>query len=86
MSKVSARRPFFKNAALGARSPFFCDNHFSALDIVLTTINFQARDLDLQAMGGGGDGTEKKLWTHTYHQTIYESDPSKGLEIMRCSN
>ena len=27
-----------------------------------------------------------KLWTHTYRQIIYESDPSKGLEIMRCSN
>ena len=53
---------------------------------ILTTMNFQVHDLDLQAMGGGGDGTEKKLWTHTYHQTIYESDPSKGLEIIRCSN
>ena len=28
----------------------------------------------------------KTLWTHTYHQNIYESDPSKGLEIMRCPN
>ena len=26
------------------------------------------------------------MWTHTYHQTIYESDLSNGLEIMRCSN
>ena len=26
---------------------------------ILTTINFQARDLDLQAMGGGGDSTEE---------------------------
>ena len=37
-------------------------------------------------MGGDGDGTEKKLRTHTYHQTIYDAEPSKGLEIMRCSN
>ena len=38
-------------------------------------------------MGGGGDVTEKiNLWTHTYHQTICESYPFKGLEIMRCSN
>ena len=28
-------------------------------DDILTTINFQVRDLDLQAMGSGGDGTEK---------------------------
>ena len=57
------------------------------LEMALTsTINFQVRDLDLQAMGGGGDSTEKNLWPHTYHQTIYESDLSKGLEIMRCSN
>ena len=28
----------------------------------------------------------ENLWTHTYHQTIYESDLFKGLEIMRCSN
>ena len=28
---------------------------------ILKTINFQVRDLDLQAMGGGGDGTETNL-------------------------
>ena len=28
----------------------------------------------------------KKNWTHYYHQNIYESDQSKGLEMMRCSN
>ena len=45
MSKVSARRPFFKNAALDARSPFkkkcpdlVCGNHFSALDIAISMI------------------------------------------------
>ena len=27
----------------------------------------------------------ENLWTHTYHQTIYESDPSNGIEIIRCS-
>ena len=37
--------------------------------------------------GWGGDGTEKKkLWAHTYHQTIYEADPSKDLEKTKCSN
>ena len=30
--------------------------------------------------------TQIRLAGPTYHQTIYESDPSKGLEIMRCSN
>ena len=48
-----------------------------------STIKFQVRDSDLQAIVGGGDGIEK---THTYHQTIYESDPSNDLEILRCSN
>ena len=62
------------------------DQKLSFRNDILTSINFQVRDLDLQAMGGGGDSTEKKLWTHAYHQTIYESDPPKGLEIMRCSN
>ena len=28
----------------------------------------------------------RKSVDHTYHQTIYESDLSKGLDIMRCSN
>ena len=28
---------------------------------IFTTINFQACDLDLQAMGGGRDGTEKNF-------------------------
>ena len=28
----------------------------------------------------------RNLWTQTYHQTINESDPSRGLEIRRCSN
>ena len=28
---------------------------------ILKTINFQVRDLDLQAMGGSGDGTEKNF-------------------------
>ena len=28
----------------------------------------------------------RKTLDHTYHKTIYESDPSYGLEIMRCSN
>ena len=27
----------------------------------------------------------EKHWTHIYHQTTYESDPSKGFEIKRCS-
>ena len=38
-----------------------------------SNIKLQVRDLDFQAMGGGGDSTEK-----TYHQTVYESDLSKG--------
>ena len=50
MSKVSARRPFFKNAGLGARQPLkkkkkkkkcpdlVCDKHFSALDIAINMI------------------------------------------------
>ena len=36
-------------------------------------------------MDGGGDGTEKNFGPIP-HQTLYESDPSKGLEITRCSN
>ena len=28
---------------------------------ILTTINFHVHDLDLQAMGGDGDGTEKNF-------------------------
>ena len=46
MSKLSTWRPFFKNAWLSARGPFFfykcpdlvCDNHFSALDVAISMI------------------------------------------------
>ena len=38
-------------------------------------------------MGGGGDGTcTEKNFGPIPHQTICESDPSNGLEIMWCSN
>ena len=48
-----------------------------------STINFQVRDLDLQAMGG-----VRMVLTKTFGPIpiiIYESDSSMGLEIMRCS-
>ena len=48
--------------------------------------NFQARDLDIQAMVEGCGWYWENLWTHTYRQPIYKSDLSKGLKIMRCSN
>ena len=51
------------------------------LNDILTTINFQVRDLDLQARGG--DGTEKNFGPIPIIRPLYESDPSKGLEIMR---
>ena len=39
-------------------------------------------------MGGDGDGTEKILGPIPIIRpyTVYDSDPSKCLEIMRCSN
>ena len=46
----------------------------------LTTINFQVRNLDLQAMGGDEDSTGENFGPMPFIR------PSKGLEIMRCSN
>ena len=57
---------------------------------ILTTINFNYKLPSLWPWPSdhrwGWGWYWENLWTHTYHQTIYESDPSKGLEIMRCSN
>ena len=68
------------------------DQNLSFGNDILTAINFNYK-LPSPWPWPSGHGLGwgwywKNLWTHTYHQTIhvYESDPSKGLEIMSCSN
>ena len=61
------------------------DHKISFGNDILTTINFDYKlpsPWPWRSSHGWGWHWEN-LWIH---QTIYESDPSKGLEIMRCSN